>query len=802
MEKVKIELAGGVLQSGRLDKISYLLLLLTLFAAPIFFIPSAFYPLQFAKTFFISTAVIISLALWIIARLKDGKIIFPGSSIMIGVGAVLIAVFLSSFFSGSFFFSFMGNALEAGTLGSVLVMFSAFFLMPVFFPSKEKIFYAYLAFFIGFFILSVFHLLRFAFGADFLSFGVFKGITGNVLGKWNDLGIFFGLGAALSLVTIEFIDLSRFFKFLIYAVLAIALVFLAIINFSTVWYAIGAFSLIFTVYLISFGRKEKLSGEGESSAPVPLKKRIPYSSIAVLAVSLVFIFAGVRIGNYLSNSLGISELEVRPSWSATFEVAGNTLGNHPVFGAGPNNFSGEWLLYKPQGINNTVFWGTDFNYGIGLIPTFLSTTGVLGILAWLFFLCSFLYLGGKAVLSSPSDKFLRYLLISSFVASLFLWTFNIVYIPNTALIFMTFAFSGLFVSALSLAGIVKIKSVSGEDNPRTGFASVLVLVSLLIFFLGMGYGIWNKFFSSVYLQKGLSAWNAEGNVDKAEKYFKGAQDFSATDAGYRFLSEIGLVRMNNILSKSGSGASPEALRTEFQAVLADAIRNSKEAVNVNGRNYENWMELGRVYEAVVPLKIEGAYESSLSAYNEALKRNPQNPAIYLTMARLESAKGDNAKSKENVSKALSLKNNYTEAIFFLSQIQAKEGNLKEAISSVEAASIISPDDPAIFFQLGLLLYNNKEYKKAVTALEKALALNPSYANAKYFLGLSYDKTGNDEGAIAQFASLKETNPDNAEVASILKNLKAGRSPFYEASDDKPEKRSKLPISDTDSSDEE
>ncbi|MDO8564813.1 MAG: tetratricopeptide repeat protein, partial [bacterium] len=134
--------------------------------------------------------------------------------------------------------------------------------------------------------------------------------------------------------------------------------------------------------------------------------------------------------------------------------------------------------------------------------------------------------------------------------------------------------------------------------------------------------------------------------------------------------------------------------------------------------------------------------------------------------------------------------------FFLSQIEALEGNIKAAISSVETASVLAPNDPTVFFQLGLLRYNDRNYRGAIEALERAVGLNPAYANAKYFLGLSYEKVGRDAEAIAQFTDLQVTNPDNAEVDLILKNLKAGRAPFADAAppiDAKPEKRGKLPV---------
>ena len=85
----------------------------------------------------------------------------------------------------------------------------------------------------------------------------------------------------------------------------------------------------------------------------------------------------------------------------------------------------------------------------------------------------------------------------------------------------------------------------------------------------------------------------------------------------------------------------------------------------------------------------------------------------------------------------------------------------------------------------------------MTSLSKAVSLSPNYANAQYFLGLSYAKTGDNADAIAEFQQLAKTNPDNADVASILANLKAGKAPFINQTPpvSTPEKRSSLPVND-------
>ena len=190
--------------------------------------------------------------------------------------------------------------------------------------------------------------------------------------------------------------------------------------------------------------------------------------------------------------------------------------------------------------------------------------------------------------------------------------------------------------------------------------------------------------------------------------------------------------------------------------------------------------------------IDGAYSQADEAYSKAIELNPHHPEVYLLKARLELANQNTGKAKEYIVLSLAEKQDYAAAIFLQSQIESSEGNIKAAIASAEKVSLLAPNDTGVFFQLGLLKYNDREWKGAVAALERAVALNQTYANARYFLGLSYHRLGEWDKAVSQFEEISKTNPDNNEVSQILSNLKARKSPFS-GIETEPEKRTSLPI---------
>jgi tetratricopeptide (TPR) repeat protein len=417
------------------------------------------------------------------------------------------------------------------------------------------------------------------------------------------------------------------------------------------------------------------------------------------------------------------------------------------------------------------------------------------MLSWLLFFGFYLYLGFKSIFLNIEDNFINYLLSSSFFVSIYLWTMSIVYIPSTVIFILTLFFTGLFFASLYASGIISVSERKLITSPVKGFAYSLLIIVSFFSCLFLGYELIQNSKSLWYYQKSSYALNTVGDADLSEKYMQSAVALEPLDVYYRALSEIELVKLNKIVSQDVKKVKPELIQQEFKDTLSSAISAGLSAKNSDQSNYLNWIALGRVYDAVsLPdLNIAGAYDNAELSYNEALKRNPKNPGIFVLLARLAATKKDYNKAENYALQATKIKSNYLDAYFILSQIEVANQNINKAIDAVKASSVIDPTNPATFFQLGLLKYNIKDYSGAIESLEHATNMTPEYANAKYFLGLSYEAIGEHDKAIKEFQDLKVTNPDNADVDTILTNLLVGKSLFANTSDKKPEKGKSLPL---------
>lgn len=756
---------------------------------PIAFLPSITISLYSSKIGLIAALVVVFIGSLLAFALSRGVIHFPKSKLLIPIALFPVIAFISSFFSGQAMKSMVGEAFELGTAGSLFILTLLLFLALFVVREETSIgIRAIYAFLISSGVI-VLHLILRLFGASIMPASVASRIPNFLVGGSVDTAIILGAAVIASLVVLNVLPLGKKTRVAVYALLGFSMIFIGAVGFKAILITVGLFSLIYFVYSFSWSVSSSSSGMvSENKASFP--------SLVVLALSVLFILSGASLSGYLSNTLKINSIEVRPNTEVTVNLIGQAWKKNAVLGAGPNMFKELWDLHKPIDINQTQFWSSSFNFGSGFVPTVAATTGVLGLLSLLTFLALYLRYGFKAIFSSASDLNWRYVSLTSFLISLFLWVMAFVYVPSVSIVSLMFIFTGLFIATLVPQGVVGGFKVNIFSNPKASFASVFGIVVFLIASIAGGYFVWEKIITASIYQDGVALLSV-GNSQDAKTTVARAISLSQNDLYWRTYAEASLTRAGVLLSSVSSLENlNDTQRGAIQTEIANAIESAKQATAWNSKNYENWFVLGRVYEVLASNGVEGALDNAKSAYAEAQIRAPLNPAIPLALARLSAFSGDLAGARENAKKSIEMKTNYTDAYYTLAQIEAAANNIGGAIQSVEAAAYLDPQNAGLYFQLGLLKYNNMDYRGAAAAFEQSISIVPNYANARYFLGLSYERLGRRADAVTQFEEIAKTNPDNEEINFILGNLKAGKSPFKDAKPpvtSTPEKRVEPPV---------
>jgi predicted Zn-dependent protease len=750
--------------------------------AALAFLPSATIPFVYSKVTILAIGGLVALVLFILARLTRGNIIVPPATLLGAFWLVPAAYLLSTLFSGvGIRAGLLGTELETDTLGFMIILaaFASIVAMTFRRSAQYKTFFKVAA--VGYGVILVSEVI-------FLTLGQVASNrfapTANLVGSFADLGMLMGLAITVSLLSLRFLALSTFVKRFVWITGAVGLVVIALANSSLVWVLVALTAL--GLFIEAIMRRAPMTGgedfEGVEEVSLdaepmgdPETKNLA-APLAVLVVSLFFLIGGSTIGTSLVNAFGTSYLDVRPSWQSTFDVVGHTYASSPMFGSGPNTFGSQWLKFRDRTLNDTIFWNVDFTSGIGFVPTSAITTGIVGALAWLAFMGMFFFIGIRALMfRAPEETYARFVSIASFVGATYVFVLAITTNPGPIVLLFGFFMAGLFVSSLRYGGSRREWGIIFAKNPRVGFVIVFSLTLALLAAVVAAYVVVERYLGSVAYAQAVQQINA-GNIEAATADLNRSLLFAPSDRAYQLAAAISVSQMQEIANDST--LSPSAAQQQFQSALSTGIQAATLATQVAPENYRNWVVLGNVYQTVVPLKIEGAYANAKEAYEKAIVLNPTNPSLPFALAQLEIAQGNAVEAEKQLTNAIGLKRNYTEAILMLSQLQVQQGKAREALQAAEAAAYFAPTDQNVLFQVGILRLGTGNVDGAIQALSAAIDQNAQYANARFFLAVAYANKAQYPQALAQLQEISKLSAENAQaVAPDIAILQGGKNPF-------------------------
>ncbi len=649
------------------------------------------------------------------------------------------------------------------------------------------------------------------------------GIDFNVIGTLNALALFY---LALFFVAIAFIVAPSFsrwstwFRIFLAASALLFLLDLFLIHFRTAWFVLlGAMVVLFALQFL----RARMQGSAS------LEKAFDWRYFVILGLLAVSVLMLLLNRPLLPRDVPI---EVHPSLSATWNITRASFKEgalRVLFGTGPGTFGLDWSLYKDPSINQSVFWNIRFNQGFSWFATVLATSGVVGFLGLLAFfgIGAFLFL--KAVIrrrtsdeEAPSELTHGFFLV--FLGMLFAFS---LYPAHFSLLLLLFTAAGLLLVALGRS--------AGDDAAHTGLSNlwgirtytirfvtpwVVFLSSLVtVFLLAVGvvvlYAQTGMLRVAFAQEKGVQLLN-EGKIDEAIARFERAADVSPNNFLARNnLAQVRGQKIRTLIQRASGG---ENVQQEFQQTVSSAIADARRATELYPLEPALWRNLGGLYELILPF-IPGAERFSFASYQKATELEPKNPLVYVEWGRAgltyadvlllrvnQAAPADRENLIQNrtrilndvtltLQKAVALKPDLAQAHFMLAQTAIRLGDAKVAIEATENAKLAAPFDIGVAFQLGLLHYQTNNLPRAQAEFERAVSLNDNYSNARYFLGLIYDRQGAKDRAIDEFVRVEKLNPDNQEVKKILTNLRSGRGALdgIVPPAAPPEKRAETPV---------
>lgn len=100
----------------------------------------------------------------------------------------------------------------------------------------------------------------------------------------------------------------------------------------------------------------------------------------------------------------------------------------------------------------------------------------------------------------------------------------------------------------------------------------------------------------------------------------------------------------------------------------------------------------------------------------------------------------------------------------------REKNFKKSIEKIAMAIELVPDNPELWYNLGLSYFNLSDYESAEKAWKKSIAFKSDHLDAHFNLGLIYSRQKKDLEAINAFARCLQLNQDeNAARSNLIKH---------------------------------
>ncbi|MFA5871869.1 MAG: tetratricopeptide repeat protein [Parcubacteria group bacterium] len=753
------------------------------FLVPLFFLPGVPSILELNKQLLLVIVGGIAFLAWIGKLAWEGRIRIAKNFLLVPVLLLLIITGLSTALSVYRDQSMWGNfGTEGLSLATFIALVATFLVIINNFKTREKISNLVLILTASSFLASLFAIFQMT-GKFFFKNPALAQNSFNTVGSVYAFSAFIG---AVLILTIALI-LDKKSPILRVALIIFCLVFLFVlvaINFITtlIVFLIGM-AVLLGLAIITSGSQEK--------------NRILVFPMVVLTLVLLTILIG-KNGSIVKIQLPV---EIGLSQSASFDVVKSNLKDHALLGSGLSNYDLSYLNGKPSEINLTNFWSVRFNEASSRFLTLVTSIGLLGAAAFLFLIGSMLiYIFSSMVKIFGKSEEGVYTLIGITSAWIYLTILLFFYPSNITSDFLWWLMTAGFVVLASVVFQKKQELISETSSPRVSLILSFVFVLIIVGFISIIFLDGQKYVAAKVYNNALASDSAGANLEDLVGKLGRVTDLDPSrDLYHRNLSVALFALLNQKVSEKGLANLNEEDRAAISNLYFAAEQQADAAISLNPKNPDNLVQLAQINQNVIGSK-DGADESAIKAYKEALNYDSSNPSIYyqlgqiyVTMGDIETAKAasqqsqknsqaqlpDKAKedltlAKQNFEKAAELKSNYLPAQFMIAVVLDRLGEIDQAIAKLEESKKINPTDAGLIFQLGVLYYKNGQYDNARIELESAVKLADNYSNARYFLGLIYDKQGDKQKALEQFKKVVELNPDNQDVKKIVANLEAGK----------------------------
>jgi len=217
--------------------------------------------------------------------------------------------------------------------------------------------------------------------------------------------------------------------------------------------------------------------------------------------------------------------------------------------------------------------------------------------------------------------------------------------------------------------------------------------------------------------------------------------------------------------------SPESFVNEAQQLyedgkLAQAISSYQQAIIADPNNPTLYVTLARVQI------FAGEYEDALTNAQNALLKNPNNPMAHAVQAYAQSFLGDHLEAEGSVERALELDPNSALAHAYYAEILVNKGDYEDFEKAATESRLAKELDPNLLEAhraRGLVLINagTENIDEAIEELKAAIAINDKIADLHLLLGFAYRVKGENSLAVDELLAAYALNPQDPDIPTEI-----------------------------------
>ena len=219
------------------------------------------------------------------------------------------------------------------------------------------------------------------------------------------------------------------------------------------------------------------------------------------------------------------------------------------------------------------------------------------------------------------------------------------------------------------------------------------------------YTVSQKYAGEVIFNQGLSLINNdESKLDEGIMKIYKAIELDPKDVYFRNLSQTFLFKMGEVANNQE--LSEEQKQVLFQQTVSNAEVSADQAVTLNPKNSQNWLQSGSVYENFALFGVESAEKMAVSNYQKVAELDPQNPQILLNIGRTYKLIAERSEDEEiknqnldlalgQFQKSINLKINFSAAYYLIAQVYEMKEDKEKALENYQIVLQLEPDNEEI-----------------------------------------------------------------------------------------------------------